>query len=308
MTEAHPQQIEAPFEVRMNPRIFGELRESGVMKTVFTALATVPGIHLARSYDIPEQCISVESRIVGFVDDLDAWDSLSVAGNSVLPAWIAGLTPAIIFKAQWRNGAVYPPGTISAGYFCHPDAYGTVSPDDLLNRDRPIDVTSRMRTGGYNGPPQSWMEERQTIVEEAAALARNGYSAVHGKVAMTEYLRELPDTAVGFHWRGYGRISYRLIEYISAGVVPITQSLGREWPIREDITIEDGITCVVCDNPGNFGAEAKALLKDRAKLARIRKNICELWTECLALPAMGRWYWEQLRRAHLAMPKAASAH
>jgi hypothetical protein len=148
------------------------------------------------------------------------------------------------------------------------------------------------------------MEERRKIVEEAAVLARNGYAAVHAKIAMNEYLGELPDTQVGFHWRGYGRISYRLIEYIRAGVVPITQSLGREWPIREDIIMEDGITCVVCDNPADFGAEAKALLKDRAKLARIRKNICELWTEGLALPAMGRWYWEQLRRAHVAMPNA----
>jgi hypothetical protein len=288
----------------MNPIKLRDNRESGTLKTILAALSLVPGINVEMSREIPAQCLAVEGRIVGFVDDLDAWDSLANGNSSDLARSVALVKPAIIFKVQFRRGAVYPPGTVSAGYFCHPEACGGAIQNNLLQRHRPIDVTSRMRIGEYAGPPQPWMEDRRAIEKEAAALESGGYAAVYRKIPLPDYIDELPDAEIGFHWRGYGRLCYRLIEYISAGVVPVTQPLGGEWPIREDIMIEDGVTCVVCDRPSDFGAVARALLRDRPKLLRIRKNICDLWTGSLALPAMGQWYWERLRRAHLCLLKS----
>jgi hypothetical protein len=289
--------------VRMNPIALRDNRESSTLKTIFAALSRVPGVHAEMCREIPAQCLAVDGRVVAFVDDLDAWDSLAAGKTSDLMRSIDAVKPAIVFKVQYRSGTVYPVGTVSAGYFCHPLAPAGASQNNLLHRDRPIDVTSRMRISEYPGPPQPWMPERRTIVKEAEALARCGYAAVHGRIALRQYIEELPAAQIGFHWRGYGRLCYRLIEYISAGVVPITEPLGKEWPVREDVTIEDGITCVVCDQPSRFGAEAKALLRDRRKLKRIRGNLCELWTSRLALPAMGQWYWERLKRAHLILMK-----
>lgn len=41
--------------------------------------------------------------------------------------------------------------------------------------------------------------------------------------------------------------------------------------------MEDGISGVYCDHPGKFGAGARALLPDRRKLMRIRRNHIEFW-------------------------------
>lgn len=289
------------IEVQINPRIFGGHRESGVIQVVHDALATVAAIEVTKSERIPAQSILVDGRTAAFVDDLDAWDSLVMSENSAdLLRWLAQFHPAIVFKIQCRRGADYPQGTVSAGYFCHPKTLAWLPCADVLHRERPIHVTGRMRTTDYRGPTQPWMEERLRIVEQAATLVREGYVAVHGKVAPAQYLNELMDAQIGFHWRGYGRLSYRLIEYMRAGVIPITQPLGSEWPIREDITLEDGVTCIFCDNPARFAMEAKALLRDCAKLHRMRSNICELWAASLTMRAMGQWYWQQLEKAHRA--------
>ena len=85
------------------------------------------------------------------------------------------------------------------------------------------------------------------------------------------------------------------MEYIRAGVVPITRPLGEEWPIREDVILQDGIHCVFCPDPADFAREASKLLLDRAKLARIRRNLMELWQEKLCPAAHGLWIWEKLK-------------
>jgi hypothetical protein len=287
----------APTDLRMNPRIYQEHRESGDLQTVFAALSLVPGVRVTRAFDLPPQTIAVGNRPIGFVDDLDGWDSLEEGGGA-RPA-LAGLNPAIIFKLQYRAGARYPPGTIAAGFFAHPAVYAMRRAAGS-GHVRKIAVTSRMRTAGYaGGQSEPWMAERQRLVAEAMKLRRAGYCTVFEKIELDGYLAELTESEVGFNWRGFGRLTYRLIEYIAAGVVPITQPLGPEWPLRADITLEDGITAIFCDRPEHFGAEAKALLRDRRKVARMREALRELWTGCLALPAMGQWYWEQLRRAYL---------
>src|SRR5580692_9224983 len=71
-------------QVRMNPIALRDNRESGTLKTIFAALSRVPGVHAEMCREIPAQCLAVDGRVVAFVDDLDAWDSLAAGKTSNL--------------------------------------------------------------------------------------------------------------------------------------------------------------------------------------------------------------------------------
>jgi hypothetical protein len=77
--------------------------------------------------------------------------------------------------------------------------------------------------------------------------------------------------------------------------VPLTRPLGPEWPIREDVVLEDGVHCVFCPDPNQFAQEGSRLLLDRNKIARIRGNLLKLWEEKLCPRAQGYWLWSKLQ-------------
>jgi hypothetical protein len=284
------------FEVKINVSIYGENRPSGDLRTIYRALQQVPEINVTCASDIPPQCISVGGRVLAVVDDFDAWDSLIPERGGEFLEWVLSLRPAIIFKLQVRRGSDYPAGTVSAGYLCHPLSHAVTMPPDLERRARSIDVTARMRTCGYRSPETDWMRQRAEIVSQAKRLADEGLNVTCGKTSPKGYHAELPNAQTGFVWRGFGMLSYRLLEYLRAGVIPITEPLGAEWPLREDVILEDDVHCVYCDDPKRFAEAARLLLRDRQKMKRIRENILDLWRERLCLAAMGRWYWNKLNR------------
>jgi len=76
----------------------------------------------------------------------------------------------------------------------------------------------------------------------------------------------------------------------------ITDPLGKRFPIRDDVIIEDDIHAVFCDKPEKFYETAKSLLKDKVKLNRIRKNVKELWEEKLCPVKTGEWYYRTLKK------------
>lgn len=286
------------IEVKMNPTRWGG-EPARLMEIILESLSNVPEIDVINSQEVPPQCIAIANEVIGLIDDLDAWDSLSPSRNGELVEWAREVNPRVIFKHQFRSGVDYLPGTISAGFTCN--TYSVISPNDLLTRSRPIDVSARMRTNNYNYPRNDlpWMIERQRIVEQAERLNDEGLVARYGKIDSGRYLEELWNTKTGFNWEGFGRLTYRIIEYVRAGVVMITQPLGPEWPVRDDIILTDGLHCVFCDDAEKFGAEAKLLLRDKNKLDRIRRNVIELWNDKLCLAAMGEWYWKRLKQALL---------
>lgn len=291
--------------VSVNARIWGETRQSGDINTLFNILRTAPGINVVASSEIPPQSIALDGKVLSVIDDFDAWDSLSTDKNDAFREWVTAVRPACVFKLQFRRGATYPPGTISAGYFCHPGSDFAEIPIDLLTRARPIDIVARMRTHEYaSDDSRDWMDCRRQIVKQAAGISERGYVTAHGLVHRPQYLRELWNAKVGFHWRGWGMLTYRLIEYLRAGVVPITQPLGVEWPIRDGMVLEDGVHCIFCDNPRRFATEAKALLRDPAKLEQMRRNIVDLWNAELAPAPMARWYVQTLREAQARLEPA----
>lgn len=141
-----------------------------------------------------------------------------------------------------------------------------------------------------------WMNARERIVNQAKLLAHLGHNAKRGLIGPAEYTSELWDAQIGFAWSGNGYLTHRLIEYIRAGVVPITRPLGKEWPIREDVILEDGVHCVFCPDPFNYAREASRLLLDPQKIARIRGNLLKLWQEKLCPKAQGYWLWSKIQQ------------
>jgi hypothetical protein len=272
---------------------------SSDIESVYRALRLLPGVRVQRSCDIPPQCIVVNGRLVGVVDDEDAWQAPKDRGDVELAALVKSLRPKIVFKHQFWTRSNYAPGTVSAGYFAHSDAYREPSPNGLDIRPRPIDITARMRINGYRAEAGQlpWMIQRGQIVEAAQELEDKGLAIRYGRATSAVYHRELFDSKIGFNWRGFGMLTYRIAEYFRAGVVMITQPLGPDWPVREDVVLEDDVHCVFCDDPREFASVARDLLNDEHRLRRIRRNALDLWESKLCLEQMGVWYWNKLKNA-----------
>lgn len=260
-------------------------------------LREVKEISVVEKSDIPQLSIVLNKRVVAIVDPFDEPEMNSRfddAGSTLQR--VKDLQPSLIFKYQWRHGVEYPRGTISAGYPCFRNA---VRPTNLLTRGRSIAITARMRVNGdYHWATNTdWMIARTHIVRQAKLLAHLGHNARFGFTNCSDYTAELWDAQVGFAWSGTGYLTHRLIEYIRAGVVPITPPLGNQWPIREDVILEDGVHCVFCEDPFNFAREGSRLLLDPQKIERIRRNLLKLWEEKLCPKAQGYWLWSKLKEA-----------
>ena len=283
------------FQLEVNPtyRVSGASRPLEIVRW----LREVDEISVVENGEIPPLAIVVNKRVVAVVDPFDdadlnsRWDDEGSTRQRIVE-----LQPPIILKYQWRRGVEYPRGTISAGYPCLEDV---PRPPDLLTRRRPIAVIARMR-GNWDyhwAMDTDWMRARSCIVSQIKLLTQLGHQARSGLTSAAEYTSELWDSQIGFEWRGTGYLTHRLIEYIRAGVVPITRPLGREWPIREDVVLEDGVHCIFCPDPYRFAQEASALLLHPQKIARMRRNLLELWEAKLCPKAQGYWLWSKIKQA-----------
>jgi len=283
------------LEVNPTYRVSGNSRSLEIVRW----LREVDEISIVENSEIPPLALFVNRRAVAVVDPFDdadlnsRWDDEGSTRQR-----IDELQPSIVFKYQWRRGVDYPSGTISAGYPCLDDV---AQPADLLTRRRHIAVIARMR-GNWDyhwAMDTEWMRARSCIVSQIKLLTQLGHQARAGLINSAEYTEELWDSQIGFEWRGTGYLTHRLIEYIRAGVVPITRPLGNEWPIREDVVLEDGVHCIFCPDPYRFAQEASRLLLDPQKIARIRRNLLQLWEEKLCPRAQGYWLWSKIKESAL---------
>jgi hypothetical protein len=286
--------MESKVQVELNPdyKVNGGLRPLEILSW----LQQVDEISVATNSKVPPLSIVVNNRVVAVVDPFDEPELNSPSDEGSTLERIRELQPLLVFKYQWRRGVEYPRGTISAGYPCLQDVE---CPPDLLTRRRPIAITARMRVNHdyHLATNTQWMLARSCIVNQARLLSPLGHNTKCGLVDTGEYTSELWDTQIGFEWRGNGYLTHRLMEYIRAGVVPLTRPLGKEWPIREDVILEDGVHCVFCPDPYRFAHEASRLLLDTEKIARIRRNLLKLWQDKLCPKAQGNWMWSKLRQA-----------
>jgi hypothetical protein len=216
-----------------------------------------------------------------------------------LASLVESLRPKIVFKHQFWTRSNYAEGTVSAGYFARSDTYLEPVPNGLDARPRPIDITARMRIEGYcaEAGQMSWMIQRWQLVEAARELEDQGLAARYGSQTTAVSHRQLLDSKLRCDWRGFGTLTYRIAEYFRAGVVMMTQPLGPDWPVREDIALEDDVHCVFCDDPREFASVARDLLNDEDRLRRIGRSALDLWESKLCLEQMGLWYWNKLKDA-----------
>ena len=286
-----------PMRLAINTRRWDTGERSGVFTLVADAIRTLSDIEVVESDLPPRQCIAHDGEVLALLDEYDAWDSTIGEGDGAYARFIEAIDPPLIIKQQTRRGAPYERRTIAGGLLI--PSHGADLPAGSIDRERTIDVIARMRVDEYlddgDGMCEaSWMRARGAIVEQARSLEGEGYVIRSGRVPSDRYLEELYHTKIGFNWQGFGRLTYRIVEYLRAGVVMITQPLGDRWPLRDDVVLEDGVTCHFCDRPDAFAREAILLLRDREMMRRIRRNALELWRERLTLPAMGEWYEEQI--------------
>ena len=279
-------------QVEVNPTY--KLNSTCRQLEILPWLREVEEISVVENNDVPPLSIVVNKRVVAVVDPFDDPGMNSRWDEGTTLQRVKDLKPSLIFKYQWRRGVSYPKGTISAGYPCFTNVE---RPPDLLTRQRPIAITARMRRNGdYHWSRNTqWMLARSRIVDQAVLLGHLGHRTRWGLVDTNEYISELWDSQIGFAWNGSGYLTHRVIEYIRAGVVPITRPLGREWPIREDVILEDGVHCVFCSDPFKFAQEASRLLLHPEKIALIRRNLAQLWEEKLCPKAQGYWIWSKLK-------------
>ena len=279
-------------QVELNPTY--NVNEFTRTLEVFLWLREVEEISVVANSDLPPLTVVVNNRVVAVVDPFDEPGLTSRNDRGSTLQRIRDFKPSLIFKYQWRRGVEYPAGTISAGYPC---VNNVACPPDLLTRPRPITIMARMRVNyDYHWAANTdWMKARTCIVGQAQLLSRLGHNAKWGLVDQDAYTAELWGSQIGFEWSGNGYLTHRLIEYIRAGVVPVTRPLGKQWPVREDVILEDGVHCVFCPDPFSFAKEASRLLLDTQKIARIRRNLLQLWEEKLCPRAQGYWLWSKLK-------------
>ena len=294
--------------VWLNPRCWDEVRSSVIMNYVKYFLQSVPNLHVRESTDLPPQCIGFDANNFAFVDDFGTWKSTQPGHKKQLHQFIHDIGAQVVFKQQHRVGSGYTVPTISGGFpaFIYHPEFLLQLPDDLATRARKYDVHARMRIDQYQSPRKNldWMQHRGTLVKQAMSMENEGYRTCTGLIAPEQYFQELLDTKIGFNWRGFEKLNYRVAEFLVTGAVMITEPYGKEWPLREDIVLEHEVNCIFCESPQAFAAEAKRLLKHSSELARIRANALESAGKKLRLEAMGAWYLEQME--HHLTPVACS--
>lgn len=169
---------------------------------------------------------------------------------------------------------------------------------NLLTRKRPIDVVALMRWVNRNTPPSSkkaWAVARRTLVAQAEELQKKGYNTKAGrKKGKLLYEQLLLDTKIGFIWSASAYLGWKIPEFTQQGVVMITQSLGKNYPLANDVIFEDGVHCIFCDDPNIFGQIAIELLNDKERLEYLRRNVVELWEKRLAPREVGKWLYKKI--------------
>src|SRR3990167_5546773 len=129
----------------------------------------------------------------------------------------------------------------------------TFNYNDLLKRKRNIDVVAQMRWFNSGGKEHIWGYKRLELIKQAELLRKKGYNTKFKMESQNDYQNGLLDTKIGFIWSASAYLGWKITEFIQHGVVMITEPLGKEYPICNDIILEDGIHCIFCNEPELFG-------------------------------------------------------
>lgn len=199
-------------------------------------------------------------------------------------------TTKVIFKYQVDREQEYANDqrVVSCGLYTDPEP-------PKQQADREIDVMSRMRTHRHiaDRRDRDWAIAREILCETAARL--NGrYNAVHTLIPGDDYLRELSHCKIGYNWRGIGFLNWRIPEYIANGIVMMTHEYGYRYPIRQDLVLEDGVNCIVENDPHAFERRTIEILNSPDRLDELRNNVRDLWYSKLEPVQHGQFLLREL--------------
>lgn len=243
--------------------------------------------------NIPEYTIEIDKKPVAYIAHRDGF-GLGITDRKALKK----NEYRLIFKFHYspsRDYGVYQNRIIACGLYRWWPQYN-LNPQQIIGIKRKIDIVARMRT--QCSKPQhyhkSWMNAREILIQTAKELSREGYNAKTGMMERESYASELLYTKIAFIWTATSYLGWKIPEFLQQGVIMIHPVLGSEYPLREDITLDDGIHFVCCNSPADYKEVAKELLRDKQRMKSIRMNIVKLWAEKLSPMKMGEWYYRKL--------------
>ncbi|MHA1288568.1 MAG: hypothetical protein ACTSPB_14280 [Candidatus Thorarchaeota archaeon] len=257
------------------------------------------GFEVSESTDIPDFSIAVNNEIVAYIAHQDGLkfsrlDWLNLSKFDYRRVFKFHYSPNVFDYSRYGK---YKDRILPCGLYRW---WSDIKFDaqDLLTRERSVDVVALMRWYNKGTPPDSkkaWVVARRTLISEAKNLGARGYNVRAGrKIPLNEYKNLLLETKIGFIWSASAYLGWKIPEFTQQGVVMITEPLGKDYPLANDVIFEDGVHCVFCDDPKLFGQVAIELLEDKERLDHMRKNVVELWRDKLAPEKIGEWYFRKI--------------
>jgi hypothetical protein len=266
------------------------------------------GYTVSKNNSIPVNSIYVNDKPVGYVVYEDAFHFgdhhiKNMNANDYKKIFKFHYSPNII---DYSNLPINPkyldrivPGGLWRCWETQPKYLGW-DKQDLLTRSRNIDIVSTMRYTNSGTPkdPKNWPEwshVRKNLMEQTHQLRTEGYKTVYEMKPRDVYVNQiLKNTKLGFIWSASSYLGWKIPEFIQEGVIMITEPLGKDYMLCNDVAIEDGVHCIFEKNPKHFSDVAKELLKDTATMQKIKSNCLDLWESKLSRPSVGEWYFNQL--------------
>lgn len=253
------------------------------------------GFSMEWSDDIPPYTIWVGKKLIAYIDIADGFELRS--GYKKI---IDKFDCKVIFKYHYDSTYDYKEYSnrlVPCGLYRWWRNTG-FDKDNLLARERSVDVVALMKWWNRATPKdskKSWAVARRVLVFQAEELQKMGYNTKAGrKIGTLPYERLLLDTKIGFLWSASAYLGWKIPEFTQQGVVMITQSLGRNYPLVNDTIFEDGVHCVFCDDPNLFGQVAIELLNDKERLEYLRRNVVDLWEKKLTPREVGKWLYRKI--------------
>ena len=170
-----------------------------------------------------------------------------------------------------------------------------------MTRPRPIDVTAQMRHINSSKNWYPWSHIRFQLKNLAKSMNDRGFNTSFKMIGRKDYEKKLLDTNTAFIWSATSYLGWKVGEFLEQGVIMITEPLGKDYPLCNDVVLEDDVHCVFCNDPNQFEAVVKQLLADPVRVNRIRKNILDLWESKLTQKHVGRWYLNKIIETYEAM-------
>lgn len=263
-------------------------------------------IHLDK--DIPINSIYVNDKPIGYVvyeDPLHFQDHhiIHMNKNDYKKIFKFHYSPNVLDYSTLPIDTKYLDRIVPCGlwrYWETQAEYSGWDKQSLLTKDRSIDVVASMRyiNSGSDKDPKNWApwaHERRSLISQAFDMRSEGYETVYEMKPRNVYVNSiLKNTKIGFIWSASSYLGWKIPEFIQEGVVMITEPLGKDYKLCNDVVIEDGVHCIFEKNSKYFADVAKELLKDTVTLQQLKSNCLDLWENKLSAPKVAEWYFNQL--------------